>query len=96
LLERSFNSLLGATFLEFHDYLSLDKMTLVKLHGSVVWGYPILNSSPGDPGSLIAEFDRLQENVKLDQNTFQRLWGYEDAHRLHDNRFFYPAIAIPA
>ncbi len=93
LLEKAISGLIRHKFHELSHYFpSGQKWMLLKIHGSVDWGFEIRNYT-GKAGKASAMLDALSELDLAKEINF--LGGYQDEQRCRERRWFYPALAIP-
>lgn len=92
-LERALETLYDVTFDSMEAYTNYPRWTLVKPHGSVLWGREVLNAKPVT-GTAAQVLDVVDEDLRLaDEITI--LKTHHDVGRLGNGRIFYPALSIP-
>jgi UDP-2,3-diacylglucosamine pyrophosphatase LpxH len=90
MLEGAMKQVLGVTFDSFEKYLARDGYTLVKLHGSVNWGFDVRvgNQRPTHPGEVIEQAANLRIGDEFDFVT-------QHPMQLSKGVLGYPALSIP-
>ena len=92
-LEKAITALTGHTFVNLSSYFPTDqKWMLLKLHGSVLWGRPLLNSPA--VGSTTGVLDALNEEPSLAAE-IRVLRGHQDEQRTAGGLFHFPCLAVP-
>lgn len=92
-MENALRGLYGIIFNNLNSYVQ-NKWALVKLHGSVDWGRRIQNQDDGRQNDLMAFLDSIEAELVLGDEI---VWlpGYQLRGRIHEGRFYYPALALP-
>jgi hypothetical protein len=95
LLDQALSTLYSHRFSSMQSYVWPEGCALVKLHGSVNWGYAIETSVQGNElaGYLTALAALEAEPGVNDERALEIIGGHSD--RLRDGKLFYPAIAVP-
>jgi len=91
LMEMSLRRIASASFDAVESYVASDWM-LVKLHGSVGWGYPWFRSSPPPPLQGILSSNEPLPSIDPESIVV----GIRDVHLQKGDTLHYPAIALPA
>jgi hypothetical protein len=93
LLDQALSILYAHRFTEFRRYL-MPSWALVKLHGSVDWGYAISPVPNGDGhDGYITALNELEQDPPADERFLVILRDHRD--RVRDHTLFYPAMAVP-
>jgi len=99
LMEAALKSLYLNGFSNIVDYVPDGNWSLVKLHGSVNWGFPLFRTSDRSLSPHLLELGAMPDQPGQTSDNLMVLNSNEpygdDAYRVQDGHFFYPAIALP-
>lgn len=89
MIERSMEQVLGFKFDHFGRYIMDEKYSLIKLHGSVDWGHPlVIPASPRIPQQVLDEMEVLEVSEQFGKVSAIPM-------KLSDGTVGFPALAIP-
>jgi len=89
MIEQAMGEVFGFKFDHFGRYIADEKYTLIKLHGSVDWGYEILiPAAPRNPKQILEEIEAL----KVSEH-FRKVSDFPV--KFDDGVVGFPALAIP-